>query len=281
MDKIGRLEPAGGLVRCFTEFYLLPDLLRRYPDQKTRDQVDLVSEWAALLDEHGYNEDHVEDRFIPDDINLSEFMAEDAIRLCRRIRLIGPRGGLSPSGRRVARMGRVRWSNRDENASRILTRTLAEQIQEHYRGADELRLVDLLQSASAVLSSHGREWRDVGLDGMLLIEMESLLHWGSTNADEARRLVYRLPGIRKSVVDAFREDPEVKAGRETFDATDIADTLAEVHWRTRSLAEGSFINTMDLRATAMAMTFAQLLSPSFLLSPVQVLRPWGPGRDAT
>ena len=147
------------------------------------------------------------------------------------------------------------------------------QIQEHYRGDDDLPLTELLQSASAVLASHGHAWPD-GLDGLLLIEMESLLYWGHVDATVAARLVYRLPEVRRDVIRAFRRDPEVAEGRYEIDAVDVADTLAEVHWRSDGLALDSEMTVMGLRATAMAMTFAQLLSQTLFLSPVQLLRPW-------
>ena len=258
------------LARCFAEFYLLPDLLDRYADgRRTRTDPD----WAQLLDAMGYNADHVEDRFIPDGTTLTEFIAEDAERFCRRIGLIGPRGGLSPAGRRLVRIARVPLEERGEREARELTNVLAEKIQEHYLGHRDLPITTLLQAASAALASHGHAWPN-GLNGLLLVEMESLLKWGFGDADEAQRLVHRLPKVRREVIRAFGEDPEVAEGRYTISAVDVADLLAEVHWNRSELALGSDLTVMELRATAMALTFAQLLSQTVVSSPVQVLQPW-------
>ena len=230
---------------------------------------------AILLDEFGYNEDHVEDQDIPDGMTLTEFMAEDALRLCRWIALIGPRGGLTRPGRRVARLAAAPHPERDENAGGTLTRILAMQIQHRYRGENNVPLTDLLQGASAVLGSHGHVW-PAGLDGLLLVEMETLLHWGFVSAATAERLMHGLPETRREVVDALRRDPEVRARRDVVDAQAVAEVLAEVHWGRPGLAQNSLFTITELRATAMAMTFAQLLSDTLATLPLQVLTPWMP-----
>ena len=87
MDDVS-LDFRGALVRVFAEFALLPDLLRLFGEG-----LNTVGDWAGMLDEFGYNEDHVEDEDIPDGMSLTEFMAADAMQFCRWIALIGPRGG--------------------------------------------------------------------------------------------------------------------------------------------------------------------------------------------
>ena len=271
MDDVS-LDFRGALVRVFAEFALLPDLLRLFSEG-----LNTVGDWAGMLDEFGYNEDHVEDEDIPDGMSLTEFMAADAMQFCRWIALIGPRGGVTPPGHRLSRIAAVPHRERDHNANRTLTRTLAVQIQHRYRGESDVPLTDLLQSASTVLASHGHSWPD-GLEGLLLLEMETLLHWGFVNATAAERLVHRLPEARREVIDALRQDPEVRAGRESVDASDVADVLAEVHWGRPELALNSNFTITGLRATAMAMTFAQLLADTLATLPLQVLIPWMPLR---
>ena len=106
--------------------------------------------------------------------------------------------------------------------------------------------------------------------------METLLHWGFVNAAAAERLVHRLPEARREVIDALMQDPEVRAGRESVDASVVADVLAEVHWGRSELALNSNFTITGLRATAMAMTFAQLLADTLATLPLQVLIPWMP-----
>ena len=269
MDDVS-IDFRGALVRVFAEFAPLPDLLRSFSEG-----FGTVGDWAGMLDEFGYNGDHVEDDHIPDGMSLTEFMAADALRFCRWIALIGPRGGLTRPGRRLSRIAAVPHRDRDQNANRTLTRTLAIQIQHRYRGESDVPLTDLLQSASTVLASHGHLWPE-GLEGLLLLEMETLLHWGFINAAAAERLVHRLAEVRREVVVALRQDPEVRAGRESVDASVVADVLAEVHWARDELAQNSDFTITGLRATAMAMTFAQLLADTLVDLPLQVLIPWMP-----
>ena len=71
---------ATGLGRAFAEFTALPSLLR-LPMAAGPD----ASGWAELLEEQGYNEDHLE----PEDTprrpqDLTRFVADDAARFCRR-----------------------------------------------------------------------------------------------------------------------------------------------------------------------------------------------------
>ena len=89
----------------------------------------------------------------------------------------------------------------------MLTRILALQTQTRYRGANDLRLTDLLQGASAVLASHGQPWSLI-LRGLLLAEMDTLLHWGFTDAATAESLARRLPSFRQRVIDAMRRVPD-------------------------------------------------------------------------
>ena len=266
----GPLDRRGGLVRCFAEFPLLPDLLRA-----DLESSDVPDDWARLLHEHGYNRDHVEDQDIPASMTLPEFMAQDALRLCRWIRLIDPDGDLTAAGRRLRDIAATPFADRERRESFALTRTLAVQIQQFYLGENGIPLAGVLQAASAVLASHGHLWPG-GLQGLLLVEADALLHWGFADASAAQALVHRLPVVRREVLDALQWIPDAVDEHGVVVPEVAAETLAEVHWSRAELARDSELTITELRATAMAMTFAQLLSQTLMSLPLQVLRPWVP-----
>ena len=267
----------GGLVRCFAEFTLLPDLLNIYRPGDSRDEA--VEAWGRLLDDTGYNGDHVENRFIPDGMTLTEFMADDALRFCRWIVLIEAGGELSDPGEQVAGIAGTPFEDRGRDESRALTKILAEQTQRHYLGADGLPLTDLLQGASAILASHGRSWHP-SVRGMLLAELDTLLHWGFTDAATAESLARRLPSLRERVIDAMQNVPDVVDEEPLINTLNQVNYFSELHWRDPDLAQGSELTATELKATAMAMTFSQLLSQSLRMPALQVLRPWVPDERA-
>lgn len=260
----GDVTYRGGIVRGFADFDLLPDLLCVRPT---------VEDWGRLLDAIGYNSDHVEKRFIPADMSLTEFMAGDALRFCTWIELIEPSGVLTASGLRLADIGGEPRGQRSVDTAWELRKTLAEQIQATYLGDDGLPLADMLQGACAVLASHGQIWPPI-MGGLLLAEMDTLLHWGFVDAATARRRAGELPARRYRVIRAIREVPDALDDDGTVIPEALAETLAEVHWRDPELAQQSETTMTELKATAMAMTFSQLLSLTVTTPTLQVLRPW-------
>ena len=262
------------LVDAFAEFALLPDLLHAYrmrPD-------DWLGHWTALLDRTGYNQDHIDDRHIPDGAPLTTHLAADAMRLCRRIRLIDDR--LTAVGTRLANIGVTPIAEREAAAYRTLTNVLSVQIQRCYLGIDGLVVTHLLQSASAAVASNAHPWCRV-LGGLLLVEMETLLHHGFTDAARASALVSDLPKIRTRARDALLREavPDAVNPRGGVYPEALADAVAAVHLSDPDLGRRSTLTTTELRATAMLFTFAQLLvevQHGFL---VQFLRPWVPASD--
>ena len=76
MDDTGVDRP-GGLVRCFADFHLVPDLLREHQAGS-----DTLRDWGRLLDGNGYSQEHIEDEFDPTAMTLTEYVAADAKRFC-------------------------------------------------------------------------------------------------------------------------------------------------------------------------------------------------------
>ena len=186
--------------------------------------------------------------------------------------LIGEAGDLSAAGGRLARIGEMPLEVRDKLATGVLTRVLAEQIRECYLGVDGLQVTDLLNRACTVLSWPDYGWPD-GLQGLLLVEMETLVHWAFVDAETANGLISHLLVVRDEVIRVLRRQPEVRAGRETVDATVVGEVLAEVHWHREELGRDSELTLTELRATALALIFAELHSQSLLTLPLQVLLP--------
>ena len=269
------------LVRCFAEFDLLPDLLEyrlRHPDE-TEDAV--VGAWGRLLDEIGYNDGHVEaDEPIPDGMTLTDLMADDAYEFCRRIDLIADGGALVESGEIIARMGEAPYRERSTEDSRRMTRILAERIQLRFLGDDDTPLTDLLQRASVVLASHGWPWSP-RLGGLLLTEVDTLLHWGALDWAAAETLAREdLVAIRlrqyEVMARAATDEEMADEGAWPFY---LAKLIGDEHATDPGLARDSSSTTTGLRATGMALVFAQLTSLGGIVTGPQVLRPWDPPED--
>ena len=218
----------------------------------------------------------------------------DALDFCRRIGLITGLGELSDRGVSIARMGDIPYRERAGAGLREVTRILAQQTQRNFLGADGLPLTDLLQGASAALASHGRIWPPE-LGGLLLSEVDRLLHWGALDSAKAERIARRdLLSIREREYRDMElwDVPEVSdvaamyVGAEVEDAFDARDEHAfatriqAAHEGDPELAQGSPLTTTGLRATAMALVHAQLLSLGGTMMGPQLLRPWEPPDDA-
>ena len=268
--QLGARPPPGALVKSFAEFPLIPDLLCLYDPEGGNWE----KEWAHFMDMWQCDMDHIEDRHLPVGMAVIKGMVEDAFQFCRRIGLIGPRGGVSSAGRRL-----IELSNRvqigDSHHEHVLAKTLAIQIHSNFRGAGGLRITELVQAAATVLSSYAYDWPR-GLEGLMLGELETLLHWGSIDATRAERLVHQLPEIRLETLEAIRRVPsrEVMDEDGHLDSIIVATTLCEIHWSRDDLALNSELDTTSVRATAMALIYAQLVAETVIEKSLTVLRPW-------
>ena len=299
----GPLVPAAEplLVHCFAEFDLLPDLLvrrLRHPDETDAETVDA---WARVLDKRDCNSDHVLDDEIPGGVPLETFMARDALVFCQRIGLLDEQGALSEPGLFIARMGETKYKKRSAADSREMTRILGEQIQRSFLGADDQPLTGLLQSASTVLAARPGGWPGE-LGGLLLSEVDTLLHWGVLDAARATRLARRglldireveLRDIRQSAGGVTYDGPAPEGLSralpdelvesmldETRTEEEFAARIEDAHESDPRLSQESPLTITGLRATAMALVFAELFALGGLLGP-QVLCPWeapGDGR---
>ena len=188
------IDAIAGLVRSFAEFWLLPDLLAL-----ATPGGELPQSWMDLLDEEGFNTDHIEDDDVPADADLARVMAEDAWRLAEWLELVGP-DGLTVTGDLVAGVAAFASERRTEQVWLPAHRVLADQIAGLYVGSDGAPVVDLLQAGARELEGASGEWLPFA-PGLLLVEFESLAYLAYADPVAAQSLTGNLAQNR---VEAMR-----------------------------------------------------------------------------
>ena len=171
-----------------------------------------------------------------------------------------------------------------------MIRLLAEGIQSGFLGAGGLQLTDLLQRASARLAAQHGDW-PAGLGGLLLAELDVLLRWGVADAGKANALAageMAVARAREFEVLSPPPDPRARDNSLSLQVPEPGDQPIEERFTARleaayaadgEWAQGPTLTTTGLRATAMALVFAELLSVGGLLMGPQVLSPWEPDED--
>ena len=224
------------------------------------------------------------------------------MRFCEWLWLIDDYGRLTPVGERVAELAD---EDEDEDGypassppgspppsprlgrterSRLLTAVLAEQMQRHYLGADGLELVPLLQDASAALAAGGQAWSG-SVGGLLLVEVDTVLHWGFADAERVREVARKLPNARNEIMERLTNadkgfGPVGGGGSGSAGGLPwpmmFSDAVAIWHYYKPEFAMNSRLSITELRVTAMAMVFAELFADNFWEFQVSVLAPVGP-----
>ena len=273
------LSRTGGVGGVFAEFAMLPDVLGR----GLRGPV-TAADWTQHLARTGFNEAHLDREDMPRDRSAhARFIAHDAIRFCEWLDLLSPAGNLTAAGGRLAELAALappRPEGPDVRA-RELAAVLAEQLDQHYLGAGGLPLVRFLQDASAELAAGRHPWSGPA-GGLLLAEVDTLLWWGFADADRAAAVAGELAGIRYHVLGLLAEDnPKfVMAGGEEAASlkhvpgpVSFSDAVAIWHYDKPELAAASDFSLTEVRATAMALVFAELLAEKLWRFEISVLAP--------
>ena len=295
------IERRGGLGKAFAEFTALPRLLKLQASDPGN-----MKAWVRELKEWGFNEDHLEKEDIPRKrVDLAWFIAQDAMRFCEWLQLIYDDGHLTPAGERVASLAdedededgypagsprRRRLTSPPSSPplsrteqSRLLTAVLAEQMQRHYVGVDGLELVPLLQDACAALAADGQPWSG-SVGGLLLAEVDTVLHWGFADAERAREVARELPNVRHEIMERLTnaDGGFGPVGGGWFGSAGglpwpmmFSDAVAIWHYYNPEFAMNSRLSITELRVTAMAMVFAELFAENFWEFQVSVLAPAG------
>ena len=277
------LKRTGGVGGVFAEFAMLPGLLRR----GLRGPV-TASDWTTLFAQAGFNEAHLDREDMPRNRSAhAGFIAHGAVRFCEWLDLLSPDGDLTAAGRRVADLAVPESPPPDvpDVRAQELAAVLAEQLDRHYLGAGGLPLVNFLQDASGDLADGGYPWSGPA-GGLLLAEVDTLLWWGFADAERAAEVARGLAGVRHRVLGLLTEDnPEFvmeaaveAAGLEHVPgAVSVCDAVAIWHYDKQELAAASDFSITEVRATAMALVFAELLSEKFWRFEISVLAPSAAG----
>ena len=157
------------LVRAFADFDVMPDLLSRTPDSLAGVRIDreelgrgplppsidesaTVDVWAGFIADYGPNVDHVEPEDLPDEVPRHQYLASDAWRLANRLGWVALAAGLSPAGRRVARIAERPLERRTHSDDMTLMDAVSRSVRERYIGANGLDFVPLLQEGARRLA---------------------------------------------------------------------------------------------------------------------------------
>ena len=275
-------NPPYGLVSLFADFSLLGGLLTR-PGE----------EWAVFLRSRGANVDHVE----TSDIRLGDLygqMAHDARQLCWRLNLITKT--TTKVGLVIAKIGAKPAESRGLDESRVISETLAAQIEKHYLGYNRISLTGLLQSAARRVARAPGNWAGY-CPGLLLGEVRHLIPLAyeklasneksndkSNGKNEqktnlAERLVAEIVRIRIRVLEEAgmrTPDPGLTWMQNVIAYADVINghhlgAIAE-----KARAGLPTITQTEARATAMLLTYAGLLVHLQTLGPVHCLGPPDP-----
>ena len=267
-------SPPYGLVSLFTDFSLLGDLLAHGGDG-----------WAGYLRTQGANLDHVESSDIrPGD--LYGQMAGDAYQLCRRLKLI--RVKATPEGRVLEKLGAKPAEMRGVEDVRLISETLAAQIEKHFRGYNRISVSALLQSAARQVARVPGNWAGY-CPGLLLGEVRYLIPLAyeppvrnenyKQKTNLAERFAAEIVRIRFRVLEeAGMREPDPKRSW-IQNVIAFADVINSHHLK--AIAEKAreglpAITQTEARATAILLTYAGLLTHLQTLGPVHCLGPPDP-----
>ena len=259
------------LVRAFTEFELLPDLLARTPEApapwtpgeetlgfglpETLDEAAALESWTDYLDEFGANMDHAEPEDLPPDVVEERYVAEDAWRLANRLRWVTPTG-LSAAGQRLAYIAERPLMRRTRSDNLNLIDTVARSVREWYVGGDGLEVVPLLQEGARMLGETQHVWASY-IPGLLLVEFEALIHWAFARPSYAASLRDDLVTYRDVAMHPYdAPSPDVDPDE---NLRLHAEAVSRLYLQTEGLAARTDLTITEIRSTAMLLTFAGLL----------------------
>ena len=257
------VDHQAGLARAFAEFWLLPDLLAAWEPDATP-----PSAWARLLEREGYTVDHIAEDELPEGPDLASVMADDAWRVANWLELVDG-AGVTDAGLEVAQVARFDFDARNEDVWSAAKEAVAAQVRRCYLGADGVRIADLLETGAHALAEAEEAWTQF-CPGLLLAEIEALIHLANTDADRARALADELPRHR---AQAMREySPPRAEFDEILNMSVHADAVSAYYIRDLpGYIDESVLTLTAAQATAILFVFCGLLTPPKPHLPVQYL----------
>lgn len=257
------VDPQAGLARAFAEFWLLPDLLAAWTPGAAP-----PASWVRLLEREGYTVDHIGEDELPDGPDLASVMAADAWRVAQWLELVDG-AGVTDAGLQVARVARFGFDARGEAVWRNAKEVLAVQVRKCYLGANGVRIADLLETGANTLAGAEDAWTRC-CPGLLLAEIEALIHVANADADLARTLADELPRHRARAMRDYAPPPE--EFDEILSMTAHADAVSEYYIQELpGHIDESVLTLTAAQATAILFVFCGLLIPPKPHLPVQYL----------
>ena len=119
--------------------------------------------------------------------------------LCKRLGLILPNGQLSEEAQSLARLSDLPKYYRNDMDYPAVSRLLARQIVEQFRGVNGLSIVKLLQDCARALKNSDSAWIAL-CPGLLLVEVQYLIEIAHTDYDLAQQQEIQLVAHRDSIM---------------------------------------------------------------------------------
>ena len=257
------VDPAAGLARAFADFWLLPDLLELGAAAGMP-----PASWVRLLERSGFAADHVADEDLPAGPNWASIMADDVWRIAEWLELVRD-DSLTDAGRSIAEVANYAMKERTQAVWGPADTTMATQVRAHYRGAEGISVVQLVQDGARALMDPDDVWAAY-CPGLLSVEFEALVYLAQTDPQRAAGLVEELPGHRR---DAMRgkgsPSPDVPSLLHRFAH---ADAVSQYYFeQLPGFTNEEVLTITAVQAAAILFVFCGLLSVPMPHLPVQFL----------
>lgn len=268
------IHPGRGPARLFADFLLLPDLLAACDGSL----LDIAQAWTGAVRDAGCNLGHVEDEDVPAELSIEQALAEDALCLALKLRLIegGPEPDrndgvqLTKAGQRIADVSSKPILERGGSHDDVVRDTLAEQILAYWLGAGDLAVSSLLHEGARLLAEAAHVWAGY-CPGLLLVEFEALVCEAGAEAGRADLLLDELVGHRDRAM--HRHDMPSPDVAPIQNILSHADAVFDFYMDDLEYGARLAMTVTEARATAMLLTCSGLLEDGAPAGPVQYLTP--------
>ena len=235
----------------FADFDLLPDLLS-LAAAADRSREEVTADWSRYLAQHGFSHEHIEEDDVSDRGTVPARVSGDAWRFCERMGVIGA-DGVTPEGRRLAALaGHGRAEDLRAATSAILGRGVVRQLCGH----GEVEALPLLRAGARKLALTTNLWAR-RCPGLIPVEVSSLIHWASVDAERAHRLLRDLVTWRDVAMHPF-EEPDERAPP-SLNADRHFEAVSAFYLSHPWLAERVPLSFAEEVATCRLLTYCRLL----------------------
>ena len=229
----------------------MPELLAAAGASRgSREEV--TSDWSRHLDQHGFNSAHIDKSDVTRGASVAAAVAADAWRFSERLGLIDS-DGVTPEGSRLSALA---GSPGVDNVRRATVAVLARGVARQLRGTGKLEVLPLLRAGARALATTTNLWARQ-CPGLIPVEVSSLIHWGSVDAERAQRLLSSLVTWRDVAMHPYGEPedsapPQINANRH-FEA------VSAFHLSHPWLGERAPLSSAEETATCRLLAYCGLL----------------------